>query len=71
VLYQVIATATIKTNDGDIVHQIPTFYLSGRLLGITNVNHAHKFVPDVVNPSHNPNMSVHSHIVTVHGTEDE
>jgi hypothetical protein len=52
-----------KGTDGVITMQLPTFYLDGRVQGITSENAARFIAEEIVNPLKLKTVKVHMHVM--------
>lgn len=57
-MYLVMGTAVKKTRNGEITHQLPTFYLHPEV-NASDINTAKKIAASIVNPTHNKNITPH------------
>ncbi len=63
--YQIVAVINKHTAKGVVVSQVPTFYLHSAIQGIVDAKHAEKVAVDVVNPTKDPAVVVHTSIISV------
>ena len=63
--YYLIDATIVKTYpDGSTsTIQIPTFLLDKNVLGIVSQEHAREFIPDIVNPTKDPSITISSYAV--------
>lgn len=58
-MFIVQATITRTTNAYTRTSQIPTFFLDENVQGIVDENHAKQIAISIINPTNNPNITVH------------
>jgi len=56
-VYQIDGTVTIKTSEGQITKQLPTFYLDPNIQGIRSHHHAEVIAKRLLNPTCNPRLT--------------
>lgn len=57
-MYSINGTITVVRNGFSVTTQIPTFYLDRNVQGIVNAKHAEAIAFDIVNPTHDENITV-------------